>query len=201
MKKKGGYFIFLFLILNISILLLMEAIKYIWGIDNNEITLKNEKEISENIFFYSILVVLIAPTMEEILFRLPLKKTSAIYMTFIIGGLYLFIYKESLINILLVAYLIGVAYYTYVKKESVSVKRFIIGVSILTFVCSHISNYEVSTLISSKAINLIFLFMPQFIVALITTHLRLKFSFIHSLVYHSLYNMSNIFLALLFGEI
>lgn len=43
MKKKGGYFIFLFLILNISILLLMEAIKYIWGIDNNEITLKKRE--------------------------------------------------------------------------------------------------------------------------------------------------------------
>ena len=156
----------------------------------------NKEEIMKKIVFYSIFLIIIAPILEEVLYRLPLKKylsTSFTLFSLLIGVIYILIFDLLLIKIALAVYLAYIIYLSYSKKE---IPNIFIVLSVFVFTISHIGNYNLLDVQSMSSLDLLFLFLPQLIFGIIVTFIRIKYSFKYALLYHILYNSIIIILAI-----
>lgn len=203
MNKISNYFswknqkiivqILIILFLNLILLSLLHYLENFLGVGKPAI--ENKNEIMDHILFYSVFIVLVAPLLEETLYRLPLKKNSYNFISIIIGIIYLTTTNSSIFKITLLVYLISVVFLFFAKIDA---PKYIIILAIVVFTISHLGNYNWIDIKSKSAIELGFLLLPQIILALITTHIRINISFKYSFVYHSIYNLSIISLALIF---
>jgi|TARA_B110000240_G_C13411458_1_gene415356 hypothetical protein len=192
--NKKVIIVFCLLITNIILLTLIDSLEFFFKLEYPEIN--NKEAILNNLFFYSILVVIIAPFMEEILYRLPLKKTSYTYISIFIGVIYIAIFDLNFVRIVLLLYIIGIVYLLYLKLNP---SKYFILLSVFIFTISHIGNYDFQQIKLLNFLELIFLFFPQLIFAIITTSIRIYFSFWYAVFYHILYNALIIISALIFA--
>jgi len=181
------------LFINILILLTLDLLEVFLNLNKPEID--NKEEIMNNIFFYSIFLILIAPILEEVLYRLPIKKNSFTLLSLLVGVIYILIFDLLLIRICLGIYLASMIYFRFSKKE---IPKLFVIFSIFVFTISHIGNYNLLDIKSMNLLGLFFLFLPQLILGIIVTYFRMKFSFKHALWYHALYNSIIFLLAIYF---
>ena len=88
----------------------------------------------------------------------------------------------------------------YQFNVKIYLTRFILIVlSVLAFVFAHFDNYNENELKILGNLDFVMLFIPQFILALILTKIRLQTGFLNSVIFHSLYNFFILSLALLFN--
>lgn len=170
-------------------------IKESYGFSIREIINSSQNEFLK--YKYSLLIILIFPLIEELIFRLPLNlKINNIFIS-ILGLNLLTIYFNILLTILF--YLI--IFYLFIKKRQVFSK-----ISLLIkkkygyyyyFLCLlfsflHIFNFYDSIPIKLHLV-LPFYVMPQFLFALFSGYLRLRNGFLFSLLFHYLFNLPFIF--------
>ena len=183
MKYQNTIIFIVILMLNLLFLLLINSIENSLNITYPTLII-NEQEIMNNIFFYSLFLIIITPLIEEVLYRLPLIYNPLIIISFLIGFIYILILDLFLLKIMIGIYLIAIALTHYLKLSTTTLTI----ISILVFTASHIGNYKQSELLSMSLIELSFLFLPQFIVGMVTSYFRKKNNFLTALSYHSIYN-------------
>lgn len=167
---------------------------------NEPTSSKVEESFFRNMFWGSIGIVLVAPILEEIAFRLPLKKNS--YYLISITFCFLFFLSASFVflKVICFIYIVAVLAYQVSKKLSVGItKSIMIILSITTFVSLHFDNYQGEQLNSLNVFSKIFLFLPQLIIGFILVKVRLKTLFLNAVIIHSLYNLIILTFALLFN--
>ncbi|MEF9476725.1 hypothetical protein ACR1PO_06905 [Chryseobacterium sp. RRHN12] len=153
---------------------------------------------------YSVIkIVLIAPVIEEILFRLALRRSKlnlAIFASFLyFAAFYKSFYKISLVDInfyyvLTTSFVVGFIFYSksnyFPKINLIEFKMFTI-ISITLFGLMHINNIK-------PIFNLVlfypFYVIPQMIMAYFITNIRLKFNFWWGVILHCFINLTSIIL-------
>ncbi len=180
------------LLLNLGFLLAYDLIKYYFKLNLPQVNIN--ENIMNKIFFYSFIFILIGPILEELLYRLPLKKNKYSYLSLFVGVIYVIIFDFLPIRIMLGLYLASIIYLQLTKRK---IPNLFIFFSILMFTISHIGNYNIIDLKLMNTAGLIFLFLPQLVVGIITSVFRLKFSFKYAIFYHSIYNLIVILLAII----
>ncbi len=195
-KTKKIRFIQITVILTINILLLviLDVIGDFFNL--KKLQIEDSKDIMENIVFYSFFFILIAPVLEELLYRLPLKKNRYVIFSLLISVVYILIFNILIVKIALIIYLLSIIYLIFSKNE---VPKVFIILSILVFTISHLGNYNVAEIKSLNFFSLLFLLLPQMILGIINSLIRINISFKYSLLYHALYNMSIITLAIIYN--
>ena len=66
----------------------------------------------------------------------------------------------------------------------------------MAFVSVHFDNYELNIL---RIVDIVILFLPQFVLALILTKIRVQTCFRNSIIFHSVYNIIVLLFAFLFN--
>ncbi|WP_427871524.1 CPBP family glutamic-type intramembrane protease [Flavobacterium sp. MMS24-S5] len=200
-EKKNIFYILKCLSVVVIVGIVTEILKFILSIDEPTSS-KVEESFFKNIFLGSIGIVLIAPILEEIVFRLPLKKNNH-YLSSITLCVFLFLSASLFfLRIMCLLYIGAILLYQFDKKlvmPDCLTKNIIIVLSIVTFVSLHFANYQEEQLNSLPVFSKIFLFLPQLVVGLILTAVRLKTFFLNAVIIHSLYNLIILTLALFFN--
>ncbi len=191
---KSKWLIFIgILSINILILAALDLVEGFLELSMPEID--GKENILDNIIFYSIFLIFLAPILEEVLYRLPLKRNSFTFFSLLVGVIYILIFDLLLIRIVLGIYLISIIYLRVWKKE---ISKVFIVISIFVFTISHIGNYGLLDIQSMNLLAFMFLFLPQLILGIIVSFLRIEFSFNYALLYHVLYNAIIILFAINF---
>jgi len=155
---------------------------------------------NDNIFFTILLAVIIAPAIEEVIFRLPLKNTpknlsiSLAVVTVILSARY----QQDAPFILLIAAvpLLATLYMHYISKPII--KKMIAGTfskyypvifysAAIIFGSVHMLNY---TNIQSGVAILPLLIIPQTFIGILLGYIRLRYGFIYAVLFHGIYNAS-----------
>ncbi len=189
--KKKVIVLVVTLIANIIVLGILDLIENYLNLNKPKI--ENKENILDNIAFYSIFFILIAPILEEVLYRLPLKRNKYYLLSLLVGFIYIIVFDLLILKIALGIYLLCVIYLIFSKRK---VPILFAIVSIFVFVLSHVGNYSSTDIKIMSFLGLIFLFAPQLILGIITTLFRKYFSFKYSLIYHTIYNLTIILLAI-----
>lgn len=175
-----------------------------------EIEIISPKDRDKEYSYFSLFfpAVILAPVVEEFIFRYPLLKGNRpkwLYFSLILGFLFTFAHYEknlwvSVIGIFLYI-AIFVQYFVY-KKTRVSIYLAIL--SAFLFSLGHFSDFNSVFLGKFTAIAIIFQIFPQFLLGLVLTYLRLReVKYYKIVLFHSAYNflLASIgFLALYFEE-
>ena len=192
-KKNKVFQLLAILITNIIFLTLLHLVEDYFNLNKAE--LKNEEDILNHLAFYSLVIIVIAPILEELLYRLPLKRSKFAFFSLLVGIINILIIDLLILKIALALYLVGVVYLMYLKKK---ITFILIPLSIILFTVSHVGNYNIEDLELMNSLDIFFLFLPQLVLGIIVTFIRLKSSFKYALLYHSLYNSTVLFLAIMF---
>jgi len=146
-----------------------------------------EKNIS-----YFLMGVILAPVLEEFIFRAPLKFTKRNLWFFCIGYIYLvsrFIYKSNsiygVIGILSLT-LVLIYLYKYRVYKTHFKLNVIIYLSALIFSAIHFQNLDFDYTSTIGALTYAF---PIFFGGLVLSYLRLKYSLLAAIIFHSLHNL------------
>ena len=97
MKYQNTIIFIVILMLNLLFLLLINSIENSLNITYPTLII-NEQEIMNNIFFYSLFLIIITPLIEEVLYRLPLIYNPLIIISFLIGFIYILILDWDIFN-------------------------------------------------------------------------------------------------------
>lgn len=190
-KFKPITFFFFVLSGHIFFALISDMIESSFNLDT--IDLKDIEEIKKDIVEFFFYVVIFAPIIEEICYRLPIKKSSVAYLAIPVSLLFIS-YNPLILRVIDIIYSITlIGYLTFSNKL---LQKILIVVSIFVFTFSHASNYSIADLESLNLIEFVFLFSSQFILAIVTTFFRLIYSFKWALLYHFLYNLIIFFIGL-----
>ncbi len=183
-SNKKRLFITIFLIYSVIIVFL-----FVFHENNTAVYKQDFNNIGVLYFF---LMVIFAPIVEEIAFRLPLIKCRYYFSSLIPLCIYLFLGNHILLKVGFVffIFLIVNSYFNLSK----SIRIFLYITSVLLFAFSHLNNY---TLISLKEMNMLdisLLVVPQFLLGIILTIVRIKGSFRLSILFHALHNFILVFI-------
>ncbi|MCF6222855.1 MAG: CPBP family glutamic-type intramembrane protease [Flavobacteriaceae bacterium] len=181
------------LFVNIALLVTLDLIETFFKLNLPEID--NKEEIMNSIFFYSIFFIIVAPVLEEVLYRLPLRNNKLSFLSFLVGGIYIFAFDLLFVRMILGIYLMAIIYLIFSRRET---SKIFVIMSILVFTISHIGNYNLLEVKSMSLLELLFMFLPQLILGIIVTLFRMKFSFKYALLYHVIYNLIIVLLAINF---
>lgn len=193
LKKSKLLTIFFILTTNILLLFLIQNLESHLKLQKPEII--NKEDILDNISFYAIFFIIIAPLFEEFIFRYPIRQSKARIISLVLCVLAILIFTLTLIKIMLCVYFLMVLYVIIYKKKF---SNLMIVFSIILFVGTHLGNYDYDQILSSTSLEMIFLFIPQLILGVVVTGVRIKYSFLYSLTYHAIYNASILILAINF---
>lgn len=180
--NKAFFFVSLLAIHIVYLLISTELEKYL-GI--GEIDLEDIEEIKANITEFFFYAVILAPVLEEIVYRLPLKKSRWAYLAIPLG-LAVLSYDSLWLGLLDGFYLLTVLFFLLFSFRWS--RKLVIAGSILAFTITHAVNYSTADLQSMHASELVLLFDAQLILALVATYLRIIYGFPWALGYHALYN-------------
>jgi len=142
------------------------------------------KKINENLIVYSFLIIIIFPVIEELAFRLPLKHNSLLWLSGSIILVYIVLLEHSFFKIVLIFYLSILILHKF--KRSKFWTMLVTMISILSFTLIHLSNYN--SLNEIKVYELIYILIPQGVVGILATRIRLLYNTLCSIIYHTAYN-------------
>lgn len=146
-----------------------------------------QKGLEENFLLYIFFIVLAGPLLEETVFRLPLRRSKYSWLALLFGALLLLGMKIGFIKICIAFFLLFIIYDKWIQKSD-SNSRLLITFSILTFGIIHIGNYTEADLVEMTMIEIISTFISQIFLGGVLTYLRLKYSFLSAVIYHSIFN-------------
>ncbi len=139
--------------------------------------------------FVTAAVILIAPPFEELIFRLPLRKSRfygwSIFLLLITAAIFwempLFLYSVIIYTILVVLY------QNYLPGRK-TISPILILFSIALFGAIHLTNYEMADVQQLPLWVVLLLFLPQLFAGVALTVIRLSISFRHAVLFHMAYN-------------
>lgn len=132
------------------------------------------------IWLVIVLVVIILPFFEELIFRLFLRFEYNYYIKTIIKVLSIFLNVQNIEN--------------YYKSIWFSKYIYIFYFSSIAFAFVHLSNFDLNSII---LITIPILILPQFVLGLFIGYLRVRFSFILGFLFHSIHNLIFIVITLI----
>jgi len=185
-------FIFLFVI-NFFIVILFLFLQYhIFGEIENSLS-KNFEKINENIVFYLIFGVFFFPIWEEYLHRFYLNYRIKYLLISTVLSLFVFILNfedvnplQNSIHFLFFLFLLVISLLKIIYNI-INVKVLIWG-SILFFGLFHLSTYE-REIYENNYLMVPVLIMSQFITGFFLSFIRIKYHFIHCILYHGFFNL------------
>ncbi|MDO5104353.1 CPBP family glutamic-type intramembrane protease [Capnocytophaga sp.] len=145
------------------------------------------------------LAVLLAPPLEEFIFRFPLVRRGIWPIALLFGIVFVNISVPNnalLMSAILTGSLFILIEYLFEKQQQVNILTAVLYVFIFTFI--HIGNYQEEVFKDKTFVHICLLFFPQFCLGSILTWLRLKkVNFSKIILYHSAYNLIFFILILL----
>lgn len=152
----------------------------------------------ENIdFFLIIVLVIIFPVIEEIAFRLSIKKNNFFWLSILFCLLFLLTSKFIIIKLLLLIFIVLILINQFLKKNNLVVNSTIF-LSALCFWLVHFDNYDKQKLLIMTPIDFFLLFFPQLLLAFILTKVRIQTFFANAVLLHIAYNFIILMLSFLF---
>jgi hypothetical protein len=197
LTKKNIFYLLRYLILALIIILIIELLKYILNVKDPDSNKLKDAFLS-NFFFSFVGTVLIAPILEEVVFRLSLKKNNYYWFSVFLSLIFVLSSKFILTQVICSLFIGSLILYQFNVKIYLT-RFFLIVLSVLAFLTAHFDNYNENELKILGNLDFVMLFIPQFILALILTKIRLQTCFLNSVIFHSLYNFFILSLALLFN--
>jgi len=187
-KEYSLFFGYLFLFI-----LLYFGLAYFIRISFKEIdvfTLNKKNGVSFNWFFFFKALVL-APLVEEIMFRLVFKPKRVYFLVILLPwlcvyfNLYFFIF-----GLIVSAFLLFFLITKYEKVEKLFLKNFTVLVysSSIVFGLIHITNYDIEYSFIYIFLAFVF-FLPKIIGGLSLIFIRIKFGFVYAILTHSFFNL------------
>lgn len=159
-----------------------------------------ENQFFNNPFLFILGALILSPIVEEIAFRLPLKKSRYYLISLFFLAIFMVTSKLILTKLISISFMFFLLLFQIVKLKIELIKRLLIVLSVLSFTLIHIDNYRIDELQKLTMIENIFLFLPQLIIGLIFTKVRLERNFAISLQLHSLYNLAIVIMALIINK-
>lgn len=196
LTRKNVVYLTRHLVLALSIVLAIELLEYLLNIKEPDSS-KLKDAFMSNFLFSFFGAVLIAPIYEEVVFRLALKKSNYYWFSVFLTFVFVLSSKFMLTQIVCSLFIVGMISYQYVYKSNSS-RCFLIILSILAFVSVHFDNYNENELNELGKLDVAMLFVPQLVLAVFLTKIRLETSILNSIIFHSFYNLLILSLALLF---
>ena len=195
---KNNVFYFLrHLAVMISFVVIIEVLKYLFNIVD-PINNKLKDEFLLNFVWSSFGVIIISPIFEEIIFRLPLKKNNYFWVSIVFSLVFLLSSNFTIVKIICLLFVVSIIMYQFFDKF-ILLHYILIVFSVITFVFVHFGNYDRNEFNVMRLVDLIFLFLPQFFIALVLTKIRLQTSLLNSIIFHSIYNFIILLFALSFN--
>ena len=152
----------------------------------------------ENVDFFLILIlVIIFPLIEEIAFRLPIKKNNFFWLSILFCMIFLLTSKFIFIKLLLLIFIVLILINQFLKKNNLFVNSTIFF-SALCFLVIHFDNYDKQKLLIMTQIDFFLLFFPQLLIAFIFTKVRIQTFFVNAVLLHIAYNFIILMLSFLF---
>ena len=187
--------IYILFTIHIIFIILLTILEEKFGINYTESKVSEMAQNPKELFFFA---VIFAPIIEEFLFRYTLKR-SKYYNVIILVNVFLFYlisqnYVFSIIYIIL--NLITSIYFNNIRRHSWPL--YLIILNILLFTVIHTLNVDFNLLIDKSKLKTIFQFLPQLLLGIILSFIRLKQNFKIAIAYHCAYNL--IFVLLSFTE-
>lgn len=188
-EKKNSIYIFKYLILSIAIVIFIEGISFFLNLEEPKSS-KIEERFFSNLIWSCIGAIFFSPLLEEVAFRLPLQKTKYFVISIVTCFIFLlssnFFYHQVTIALFIVMILVNQFENKFCPRLT---KVLLVSFSIMSFVIIHFDNYDIEELKLLKHLEIVFLFMPQFVISIILTKVRLETSFANTIIIHSLYNL------------
>lgn len=199
LQKKNILYIIRYLVISISIVLFIEGIKFFFKLEE-PIHNKIEDNFYNNLFWNCLGVVLFSPLLEELAFRLSLK-TNRYYLISVIASFIFLLSSKFILTQVICAFFIVIILINQFENKFLQplVKSLLVIFSLLSFVLMHFDNYDKQELGVLSPFEAIFLFMPQLILGIILTKIRMETYFMNALIFHSIYNLIILTLALFFN--
>lgn len=192
MKKTQYISIF---VLTLIIVCIIEYIERTLNIQypNNEL-----KEYEYSPLVLIIFTGIIAPIIEEFMFRYPIKKGNLIYPSLIISSIIIFVTSKSFY--ISISYLILniITFFLYYLKNNKTIPLYLIFPYYLLFIIIHFENYNIEELFSLSYGSILLLLSSQIVLSTALTYIRIKSNrFFPVILFHSMYNLSIITLSLI----
>lgn len=192
MKKTQYISIF---VLTLIIVCIIEYIERTLNIQypNNEL-----KEYEYSPLILIIFTGIIAPIIEEFMFRYPIKKGNLIYPSLIISSIIVFVTSKSFY--ISISYLILniITFFLYYLKNNKTIPLYLIFPYYLLFIIIHFENYNIEELFSLSYGSILLLLSSQIVLSTALTYIRIKSNrFFPVILFHSMYNLSIITLSLI----
>lgn len=183
-KKNIVILLFLLLLVNH----LMASVIDLFDLEKHFSVPGDENDLKSEFLFFIIITGVIAPTIEEFLFRFwILENNKKLIISFILLVSYLILIDfHWIFNSSLIILFICLRIFT---TKFPSKHLYISALNGVVFSFFHITNYPSNELMSSIQYLPILLF-PQFILGFFTTNLKIHYGFKFSVLYHVLYNSS-----------
>ncbi|GEM_PF-2565648 len=194
-NKKSALFIAIFCI-HVSFIVVIElAIRYfnIDCVQSDRLTAYLESPL-ELLF----VVTVLAPIVEEIAFRYALVKSNYSNLGLLFGVVFAFVanFNSYLLVLMILLNVLAFIVFRFLNKKILP-KIFLVGY-VLVFGFSHSSNYTVTSLQELPLYAFVIQFLPQMILGTVLTYVRLSSKiFLNVIVYHALYNLVFVGLALM----
>lgn len=176
-NKKDIYYLFIFFL----IFSVLYSIFIIDPISSNFAIWPNSNEEAVKKIAWILIIIIWAPIIEEIIFRLPLSRNFQDIFFYLSTFLWLLIFR---INFLPLAVLL-VIYWVFWNKFYEKYFKFLVWIIPIYFWLIHIINYEI-TLTNIFLAPLIL--MPQIVIWWVIWYIRLINWIIPAIIFHGLYN-------------
>ena len=196
-KTKNLFYLFKHLLYALVFVSVVELIKYHLNIvepDNNKL----KEEFMSNFIFSFFVAICLSPIIEELVFRLPLIKGDYFIISIVLSFIFLTTSSYIFVKIILSLFVALFVFYQFYNHSN-TLQCILIITSILAFVIIHFDNFNKKDLENYGLINTIFLFLPQFFLAILITKIRMETTFINAVVFHSFYNLTILSFALFFN--
>lgn len=180
-------------LIHIVLMIFIELIKSYFNVASPISSLTKYISKPWELFF---LVVIFAPIVEEFIFRYPLVRERYVYLSLVLFILDAVISQVSLYILLLtiaISIYSFVLYFFYRKKK---LPPYVILVYIILFVVFHISNYNIDEIKQLSLLSTFLLFVPQLVLGIILTYIRMYEKYSTVVIYHASYNLIFLSLAL-----
>lgn len=180
-------------IIVLSLVIIIEYIERNYNIELPKSELKKYEP-----FTIILLAGILAPVVEEVMFRYPLVKGKYTYIALGISSIFIYFMSNTIfitISFLILNILTFVKYY-FCRIRKLPYYLLIIYSSL--FILVHIENYNLQELFKQPFVTLLSLFSAQIILSIALVYIRLKAKRFYPVVlFHAMYNFSIIILSLI----
>jgi hypothetical protein len=145
-----------------------------------------------------LLLAIIAPIVEEFIFRFPLRKTSLFYFSILASCIFISDLKASNMIIACFIFVFWISLFWFQYSNSKMSILFVRIISILTFAIIHASNFNNDIFEANTAVNILFMFSSQLVMGVFLLKIRLEIGFLYAFLLHSFYNSSFFLISLNF---